>query len=116
MGKCISWLLRKDIQQAGGPRQTATGLQGGEKAAIHSMKLMFTKESIDGVILVDASNLFNLLNRKAALHNIQIICPEFSTVFVNTYRLPVCIFIQGGGEILSVEGITHGDNVTLCPW
>ena len=93
MGKCISWLLRKDIQQAGGPLQTSTDLQGSAEAAIHSMKLIFTKESTDRVILVDSSNLFNSQNRKAALHNIQIICPEFLTVFVNTYRLPVRMFI-----------------------
>ena len=104
--KCISWVLHKDIEQAVGPLQAATGLQGGAEAAIHSMKLIFEQDSTDGVILVDASNAFNSLNRKAALHNIRIICPEFSTVLINTYRLPVRMFIQGGEEILSVEGTT----------
>ena len=106
-GKCISWVLRKDIQQVAGPLQAATGLQGGAEAAIHSMKLIFEQDSTDGVILVDASNAFNSLNRKAALHNIRIMCPEFSTVIINTYRLPVRMFIQGGKEILSVEGTTQ---------
>ena len=113
MGKCIDCVLRKDIQQAAGPLQTATGLQGGAEATIHPMKLIFEQESTDGVILVDASNAFNSLNRKAALHNIRIICPEFSTVLINTYRLPVSMFIQGRGEILSVEGITQGDNLPM---
>ena len=102
MGKSISWVLRKDIQQAAGPLQAATGLQGGAEATIHSMKLIFEQDSTDGVILVDASNAFNSLNRKAALHNIRIICPEFSTVLINTYRRLVRMFIEGGGEILSV--------------
>ena len=88
VGKCINWVLRKDIQQAAGPLQVATGLQGGTEAAIHSMKLIFEQDNTHGVILVDASNTFNSLNRKTALHNIQIICPKFSTVLVNTYRLP----------------------------
>ena len=98
VGKCIRWVLRKNIQQAAGPLQTATDLQGGAETAIHSMKLIFEQESTDTVILVDASNAFNTLNRKAALHNIRIICLEFSIVLINTYRLLVRIFIHDGGE------------------
>ena len=111
--KCISWVLHKDIEQAVGPLQAATGLQGGAEAAIHSMKLIFEQDSTDGVILVDASNAFNSLNRKAALHNIRAICPKFSAVFINTYRLPVRMFIQGGEEILPAEGTTRGDNLAM---
>ena len=55
MGKCIS----KDMQQAAGPLQATTGLQGGAEAAIHSMNLIFKQDSADEVILVDASNAFN---------------------------------------------------------
>ena len=119
VGKCISWVLCKDIQQTAGPPKAATGLQEGAEAAIHSMKLIFEQESTDGVILVDASNASNWLNRKAALHNIRIKCPEFSTVLINTYRLPVRMFIQNGGKIPSVEGAIQVDNlaiVVLCAW
>ena len=113
VGKCISWGLRKDIQQAAGPLQTATDLQGDAEAAIHSMKLIFEQESTDGVIPLNASNAFNSLNRKDALFNIRIICPEFSAALLNTYRLPVRPFIQGGGEIISVEGTIQGDNLAM---
>ena len=113
VGKCISWGLRKDIQQAAGPLQTATDLQGDAEAAIHSMKLIFEQESTDGVIPLNASNAFNSLNRKDALFNIRIICPEFSAALLNTYRLPVRLFIQGGGEIISVEGTILGDNLAM---
>ena len=34
------------------------------------MKLIFEQERTDGAILVDASNAFNSLNRKGALHYI----------------------------------------------
>ena len=102
VAKCISWGLRKDIQQAAGLLQTPTGLQGGAETAIHPMKLIFEQDSTDGVILVDASNAFNSLNRKGALHNIRIIYPKFSTVLINTYQLSVRMFLQGGGKILSL--------------
>ena len=37
VGKCIGWVLKEDIQHAAGPLQTATGLQSGMEAAIHSI-------------------------------------------------------------------------------
>ena len=49
------------------------GLQGGAEAAIHTMREIFTADNCDAVILVDATNAFNNLNRMVALHNIQYI-------------------------------------------
>ena len=88
IGKCIGWVVKKDIQDVAGPLQMATGLQSGVEAAIHSMKEIFDDEQTDEVILADASNAFNSLNRNAVLHNVQILCPQFSTIVINTYRLP----------------------------
>ena len=59
VGKCIGWVLKEDIQPAAGPLQTATGLQTGAEAAIHSMRCMFEDDQTDAVILVDARNAFN---------------------------------------------------------
>ena len=70
VGKCIGWVLKEDIQLAAGPLQTTTRLQSGAEAAIHSMRCMFEDDRTDAVILVDARNTFNSLNRQAALHNI----------------------------------------------
>ena len=41
---CIGWVVKKDIQEAAGPLQMATGLQFGAEAAIHSMKEIFHDE------------------------------------------------------------------------
>ena len=65
------------------------------------------------MILVDAENAFNKLNRQAALHNIQYLCSSFSTVLINTYRRPSRLFISGGGEIESAEGTTQGDILAM---
>ena len=113
VGKSIAWVLKEDIQEAAGPLQTATGLQGGAEAAIHSMKIIFEHEDTEAVILVDASNAFNSLNRQAALHNIQILCPNFSTVLINTYRIPGRMIVLGSKDILSTEGTTQGDNLAM---
>ena len=50
--KCIGWVLKEDIQLTAGPLLTATGLQFGEEAAIHSTQCMFEADRTDAVILV----------------------------------------------------------------
>ena len=42
--------------------------------------------TLKGCLLVDASNAFNSLNRRAALHNVSVLCPPLSPVVINTYR------------------------------
>ena len=58
-------------------------------------------------------NAFNSVNRLAALHNIQVLCPPFSCVLINSYRDPVRMVISGGGEIMSCEGATQGGCMLL---
>ena len=70
--KAICWVLNPEIQKAAGPLHASTGLKGGAEAAIHVMRDIFEAEETDGIILVDASNAFNSLNRKVALHNVNI--------------------------------------------
>ena len=70
VGKVIGWAFKEDIQIAAGPLQAATSLQGGAEAAIHAMKQVFDDEDTDAVIMVDASNAFNTLNRQVELLNI----------------------------------------------
>ena len=114
IGKTIFWSLGEDIQEAAGPLQVATGLKGGAEAAIHAMKSIFHNDATDAVILVDAENAFNKLNRMVALHNIQYLCPSLATVLINTYRRPARLFIVGGGEIPSEEGTTQGDTLAMA--
>ena len=114
VGKTISWALSEEIQKAAGPLQVSSGLKAGAEAAIHSMKEIFDDENTDAVILVDAANAFNRLNRLTALHNIQYICPPFATVLINTYRNPARLFIMNGGEIESSEGTTQGDTLAMA--
>ena len=114
VGKTISWSLKEDIQDSAGPLQMSTGLRGGAEAAIHAMKNIYEEETTDAIILVDAANAFNRLNRLVALHNIQYLSNAFSTVLINTYRHPARLFIVGGGEILSNEGTTQGDTLAMA--
>lgn len=38
----------------------------------------------DAVLLIDATNAFNSLNRASALHNVSILCPIVATYATNT--------------------------------
>ena len=113
MGKAINWTLKEDIQSAAGPLQVATGVESGAEAAIHAMREIFEANDCEAVILIDASNAFNALNRNVALHNIQYTCPHFATILINTYRNSSRMIIRGGKEIRSQEGTTQGDNLAM---
>ena len=95
--------------------QTCAGHGAGAEAAIHSMREIFQQESTDAVLLIDAKNAFNCLNRSVALHNIQVTCPLLSMYLINTYRRPATLFICGGEKIMSREGTTQGDPLAM-PW
>ena len=76
-------------------------------------RIIFEDSSIEAIILVDANNAFNSINRKVALHNIQVTCPSFSKILISTYRSPSRLIILGGAEIQSTEGTTQGDNLAM---
>ena len=42
------------------------------------MSQVFVEEGTDGILLIDASNAFNQMNRSVDLHNIQVTCKEMS--------------------------------------
>ena len=69
---------------------------------------MYEQEDTEGVLLIDASNAFNNLNRRATLVNVQRIFSEFAYVLINTYRADPALYIDGE-TILSREDTTQGD-------
>ena len=104
--------VRSDIQSSVGSVQLCGNQIAGCEAAVHAMKEMFKDEGTQGVLLVDATNAFNCLNRNVALHNIQFNCPEFVTIPINTYRKSPVLMIDRQ-ELLSEEGTTQGDTLSM---
>lgn len=70
------------------------------------------EEGIEVVLIVDASNALNSLNREAAFRNVHILCLALAPMLTNTYRTPSRLFIDGG-YIFSWKA-PH--RVTLWPW
>ena len=78
------------------------GQEAGCEAAVHAMQSLFHSSSTQAVLLADASNAFNSLNRRASLHNIHFICPPLAITLANVYRKSSSLFIDGE-RILSEE-------------
>ena len=83
------------------------------EACIHAMRGLLESEGTEAVILVDAFNAFNSLNRESALRNVCILCPVLAPILVNTYRQPSRLFIDGE-HIWSQEGTTQGDPLAMA--
>ena len=81
----------------------------GSEAVIHAMHDVFNDDNTEGILLIDAENAFNSINRKVTLHNLKLICPVIATYISICYVYPARLFIIGGGELFYNEGTTQGD-------
>ena len=100
--------VKHDLQDAVGISQLCVGQVAGCEAAVHAMTRIFAEDDIEAVILVDASNTFNRLNRQVTLLNCEAIYPSLSPILINTYRSDSLLFVDGQC-LLSKEGTTQGD-------
>ena len=113
IGKVIITTIKPQIMDSAGSLQLCAGQHAGCEAAIHAMTQIFDDEATDALLLVDATNAFNSINRKVLLHNIQFICPPMAIYTINCYSKSSRLFIQGGGELSSSEGTTQGDSIAM---
>ena len=51
--------------------------------------------SSDGILLIDADNAFNRVNRAVALWNVQYIFKSMKHILINFYRSLTRIFMKG---------------------
>ena len=97
--------------------QVCAGHEAGCESFIHAMCTVYENQSAEAVLLVDASNAFNSINRNTFLDNVEIIRPSITRYVKNCYSLSIRLFIIGGGEIQingrnnSGQSVCHGN---LC--
>ena len=77
---------------------------------------IFYEEANDGLLLVDATNAFNAMNRAALLHNFRYICPPMSIYIRNCYKHETRLFITGKRSIKSSEGTTQGNPLAMAAY
>ena len=112
IAKAILSVTSGDIQEAAGSIQLCAGQKAGTEAAVHAMNVAFKDEECEAVLLVDASNAFNSMNRQVSLRNIRVLCPSIATALINTYRRDAELFVDGS-TLHSQEGTTQGDPLAM---
>ena len=100
-----------EVQKAARSLQVCAGQPCGIEATIHTMRSIYEAPETDEILLVDAQNAFNRLNR--TLLNMNWIYPEISTILMNIYRDPAELFV-GGEVLLSCEGTTQGNPLAMA--
>ena len=105
-----------DVQAECLADQLCSGIKAGIEGAIHAFSSMFDELSNDGwgLLLMDASNAFNSVNRAAAIWNSRILWSRSSRYIFNAYQGYAMLFIAGSKTyILSREGVTQGDPMAM---
>ena len=95
-GKVAMMISKQDVIKAVGSLQVCAGQEAGAEAAIHAVHDIFKDHTTEEVLLIDAENAFNAINRKAILHNTSVACPIISTSISNRYNMTASLFIIGG--------------------
>ena len=76
--KVVVLHIREDIILAVGSLQVCGGQEARCVSLVHAMQEIYEDQSSGAVLLLNASNAFNSINRNAFLHNITIICPPLA--------------------------------------
>ena len=77
------------------------------------MQSLFHSSTTQAVLLADASNAFNSLNRHVSLHSLHFICPPLAVTLTNVYMEASSLFIDGEC-LLSEEGTTQDDPLAMA--
>ena len=99
--------FKRNIVESAGDLHFCTGQRAGCEAAVHALS------DSDAILLVDADNRINQINRKVMLHNIRIICPIIATYNINSHSPEARLFTSEGKETSSAEGTTQGNPIAM---
>ena len=77
------------------------------------MRSIYEYLETEAILLLDASNAFDSLNRQVASRSISLLFLSIHPILVNTYRKPSDLIV-GGTLLLSQEGTTQGDPLAMA--
>ena len=86
IGGSILRCIHDDLKVLGTNQQLCLGQKCGIEHAIHSLRNEFEKPEVQDILLIDAKNAFNSLNRDLALRNIENMCSSIATALKNSYK------------------------------
>ena len=86
----------------------------GCDSIIHVIHTIYNDQTCETVLIVDASNAFNSINRNVFLHNITIKSLTIVIYVMNCCSTHSRLFIIGANETRSFAGTTQGDPVAMA--
>ena len=93
IGKTITQCIKSDLKNLGKNFQLCLGQKCGIEYAIHSLSNEYEKPETDAILLIDAENAFNSLNRGLALENGEILCQALHHALANSYKHPSNLYV-----------------------
>ena len=114
IAKAVLQCISSDIAAAVIPHQLCVGVPAACEAAVRAVQEQYLADDTDAILLIDASNAFNAINRKAALHNIARVCTPMEKICRNTYGADIPLFLPGGVVLYSREGTCQGDPLAMA--
>ena len=79
---------------------------------MHAVRTAFEKDDCEAVLLIDATNAFNTINRQVALQNIRRLYLPLVPILINTYRAPTELYADEE-VLLSQDGTTQDDPLAI---
>ena len=115
IGKAVCLVTRNDAEDVCSSKQLCAGLRCGAEGATHAMSDLFDSHNDSyGMLIMDAENAFNSINRSSLLWNIRILWPRASRFIFNTYGGYSLLILKGSSEVLhSSEGVVQGDPLSM---
>ena len=113
IGKTITICIKSDLKNIGKHFHLCLGQKCGIQYAVHSLRNEFEKPETDAILLIDAENAFNSLNRELALKNVEILCPALHHALANSYKQPSNLYVNNT-VLTSTEGTTQGDPLEMA--
>ena len=92
--RTITKCLKNELMSLVSNYQLCLVQKSGIDYAIHMLRDQYNKTSADAVLLLDAENASNLLNRKLALKNTKNAYPSFLTAIKTSYSNPSKRFVN----------------------
>ena len=117
IGKAVCYATRVDVELVCGSDQLCGSVKSGIEGAIHAMTSLFLLHGATsgwGVLLVDASNAFNSLNRVALLWNVRVLWPRCSWFVFNTYQGWATLVLRNSNETCIVWKVLLKGTPYLC--
>ena len=105
--------VENDMKLLGKNQQVCLGQNCGIEHAIRSLRKQFETPGIHCILLIDANNDFDSLNKDLALRNIEKPCPSIMNDIRNSYKTRTSPFVNEK-TLQSQEGTTEGDPLAMA--